>query len=124
MIPPFPKLVRGNVVVVDLNDAQGHEQSKIRPAVVISSDFHNDRLDTVVIVPISSLKEGSEARAHEVLLKKGEGGLDVDSVAQPIQIRTIDRKPRVKRVLGKLPPLSVGRIGIKLIETLGLTSIP
>ena len=44
------------MVIVDLSaDAQGREQTKIRPAVIISTDFFNDRLDTIIVIPISSL---------------------------------------------------------------------
>jgi mRNA-degrading endonuclease toxin of MazEF toxin-antitoxin module len=113
------------VVVVDLSaDAQGREQTKIRPAVIISTDFFNDRLDTMIVVPISSLKEGIEPREHEVLIKKGEGGLEFDSVAQPIQVRTVDRKIRVKKILGRLPPATMRQIINKLGEAVGATPGP
>ena len=125
MIPPPLKAARGQVVLVDLSaDAQGREQTKIRPAVVISIDFFNDRLDTMIVIPISSLKEGAAPREHEVLIKKGEGGLDVDSVAQPIQVRTVDRKLRMKKILGRLPPATMRQIIAKLGEAVGANPGP
>jgi mRNA interferase MazF len=125
MIPPSPKLVRGTIVIVDFSaDAQGREQMKIRPAIVISSDFYNERLDTVIVVPLSSLKDGAVVRTHEVLVKQGEGGLAADSVAQPIQVRTIDRTKRCQKVIGKVSPLIMRDIIAKLGEAVGATAGP
>jgi mRNA interferase MazF len=46
---------RGTVVWVDLSDAHPPEMGKVRPAVIVSGDVHNVTLDTVVVVPTSSL---------------------------------------------------------------------
>ena len=46
---------RGAVVWVDLSDAHPPEMGKVRPAVIVSGDVHNATLDTVVVVPTSSL---------------------------------------------------------------------
>ena len=46
---------RGTVVWVDLSDAHPPERGKVRPAVIVSGDVHNATLDTVVVVPTSSL---------------------------------------------------------------------
>ena len=46
---------RGTLVWVDLSDSHPPEMGKIRPAVIISGDVHNATLDTVVVVPTSSL---------------------------------------------------------------------
>ena len=46
---------RGTIVWVDLSDAHPPEMGKVRPAVVVSGDAHNVTLDTVVVVPTSSL---------------------------------------------------------------------
>jgi mRNA-degrading endonuclease toxin of MazEF toxin-antitoxin module len=125
LIPGPLKPARGQVAIVDFSsDAQGREQTKIRPAVIISTDFFNDRLDTIIVIPISSLKEGATPREHEVFIKKDEGGLDVDSVAQPIQVRTVDRKFRVKKLLGRLPPATMRQIIAKLGEAVGATPGP
>lgn len=97
---------------------------KTRPAVVLSTDFYNDRLDTVIIIPISSLKEGAEPRTSEVSIKKGEGGLELDSVAQPLQIRTIDRRKRCQKVIGRVSPATLGQIVRKLGEILGANPGP
>ena len=46
---------RGTIVWVDLSDAHPPETGKVRPAVIVSGDVHNATLDTVVVVPTSSL---------------------------------------------------------------------
>lgn len=46
---------RGAVVWVDLSDANPPEIGKVRPGIVVSGTAHNDVLNTVVIVPTSSV---------------------------------------------------------------------
>jgi mRNA interferase MazF len=46
---------RGTVVWVDLSNTSPPEMGKVRPAVVVSGDAHNPVLQTVVVVPTSSL---------------------------------------------------------------------
>ncbi|WP_457745120.1 type II toxin-antitoxin system PemK/MazF family toxin [Sulfurimonas sp.] len=46
---------RGDIVVVNLNPKKGDEVGKIRPAVIISGDDENCILDTVVLLPLSTV---------------------------------------------------------------------
>jgi mRNA interferase MazF len=46
---------RGTVVWVDLSDSSPPEMGKVRPAIIISGDAHNDTLNTVAVVPTSSI---------------------------------------------------------------------
>ena len=46
---------RGTVVWVDLSDTQPPEMGKVRPAIVVSGTAHNEVLNTVVVVPTSSI---------------------------------------------------------------------
>ena len=46
---------RGTVVWVDLSDTSPPEMGKVRPGIVVSGTAHNDGLNTVVIVPTSSV---------------------------------------------------------------------
>jgi mRNA interferase MazF len=46
---------RGTIIWVDLSDASPPEMGKIRPAVVVSNSTQNAVLDSVVVVPTSSL---------------------------------------------------------------------
>ena len=45
---------RGTVVWVNLSDAHPPEMGKVRPAVVLSNSTLNARLNTVVVVPLST----------------------------------------------------------------------
>jgi len=112
------RITRGTVVIVRLEPAQGHEQGKTRPAVVVSSDVHNRNLTTIIVVPISGLK-GKQPFPHEVFICSGEGGLTEDSVAQPVQIRTVDRNKRVAAVLGQLQSTTMAQIDASLFAVLG-----
>ena len=46
---------RGTVVWVDLSDAIPPEMNKVRPGIIVSGTAHNDVLNTVVVVPTSSI---------------------------------------------------------------------
>lgn len=119
-------LRRGKVVVINLDPARGSEQGKTRPAVIVSADIYNRNIDTIVIIPISGLKDDSgvkrERRLDEVVITtpQAESGLDFDSVAQPIQVRTIDRYERVTRIIGTLQPKDMQSISLKLAEVVCL----
>jgi mRNA-degrading endonuclease toxin of MazEF toxin-antitoxin module len=46
---------RGTVVWVDLRNAAPPELGKVRPGIVVSGTVHNEVLNSVVVVPTSSL---------------------------------------------------------------------
>lgn len=46
---------RGTVVWVDLSDTHPPEMGKVRPGIVVSGTAHNEVLNTVVVVPTSSI---------------------------------------------------------------------
>ena len=46
---------RGTVVWVDLSDTTPPEMGKVRPGIVVSGTAHNEGLNTVVVVPTSSV---------------------------------------------------------------------
>lgn len=48
------KVFRGFIYWVDFDPTQGAEMSKVRPAVVISDNFMNEFVKTVVVCPITS----------------------------------------------------------------------
>lgn len=87
---------RGTIVWVDLNDAVPPELGKVRPGIVVSGTTHNDVLNTVVIVPTSSL-------APEIWpLRLGVGRFaGKESFAVIPGIRQV-RKGRLRGILGEL----------------------
>jgi mRNA-degrading endonuclease toxin of MazEF toxin-antitoxin module len=89
---------RGTVVWVDLSDTNPPEMGKVRPGIVVSGTAHNEELNTVVVVPTSSL-------APEILpLRVGVGRFaGKESFAVVPGIRQV-RKGRLRGSLGELSP--------------------
>lgn len=95
---------RGTVVWVDLNDAVPPELGKMRPGIVVSGTAHNSVLNTVVIVPTSSL--APEIRP----LRLGVGHFaGKDSFAIIPGIRQV-RKGRLRGSLGELTPAQLEQL--------------
>ncbi len=82
------------IVLVNLDPTIGSEIRKTRPCVVVSPDEMNTWLQTVVIVPVTSVSRAYPTRL-EIKYHHTGGWLAVD------QIRTIDRQ-RIIKALGEL----------------------
>lgn len=91
-------MTRGTVVWVDLSDATPPELGKVRPAIIVSGDAHNPVLQTVVVVPTSSL-------APEIWPLRLEVGVFAGKPSYAIVpgIRQV-RKGRLRGELGRLSP--------------------
>lgn len=87
---------RGTVVWVDLSDTTPPEMGKVRPGIVVSGTAHNEMLNTVVVVPTSSL--APEIRPLRLAVGSFAGK---DSYAVIPGIRQV-RKGRLRGVLGHL----------------------
>jgi mRNA interferase MazF len=94
----YPK--RGEVWVVSLEPAAGHEIGKTRPALVISNNRNNEFSSTVTVIPITSSIE--KIYPFEVMILRTESGLSSDSKIKCNQIRTVD-KLRLLKPVGALP---------------------
>lgn len=90
--------MRWSIYLVNLDPTVGSEQGKTRPVLVISDDDINAILPVINILPITSHKQGRKIYPNEVLLKKGQSGLDKDSLLLCYQIRTIDKKRLIKKL--------------------------
>lgn len=87
---------RGTVVWVDLSDTHPPEMGKVRPGIVVSGTVHNEVLNTVVVVPASSL--APEIWPLRLAVGKFAGK---DNFAVIPGIRQV-RKGRLRGVLGQL----------------------
>jgi mRNA interferase MazF len=76
----------------NLDPVVGSEQGLTRPVLIISDDSINEVINTVNIIPITSLKPGRQIYPNEVLLLANNFGLTEESVLLCHQIRTIDKK--------------------------------
>lgn len=96
---------KGDVVLVSFpytTDA-GHTQTKRRPAVIISNDNNNVRLDDVLLVPLTSNVSRSTREPTQVivLMNTPEGqaaGLRLDSVIDCTVIATIPKTLLVSKI--------------------------
>lgn len=90
-------IAQGDIFLADLNPVKGHEQSGIRPVIVLQKTLLNQKLNTVMIVPLTSNKKAKNFLLTHFLPKKITN-LNHDSVALVFQVRTIDKSRLTKRV--------------------------
>lgn len=79
------KIKRGDIFLVDVGN--GAE----RVVVVVQDDILNERLPTVVAVPIEPHRKGQHIFKNEVLLGEKETGLGQSGICMLHRIFTIDR---------------------------------
>ncbi|MCP9766299.1 type II toxin-antitoxin system PemK/MazF family toxin [Lacihabitans sp. LS3-19] len=91
-----------------LDPVIGSEQGKSRPVLIISENELNELVNTVNILPITSLKPGRHIYPNEVLLPNQEVSIDNDSIVLCHQIRTID-KIRLTKFYGIVESFNVKR---------------
>jgi mRNA interferase MazF len=111
-----PKPHRGDVWLVALDPAVGHEIQKTRPAVIVSNDDYNQYNWVVLVVPLTS---HDKAEYDQVLVLPPDGGLSQPSVTLPDQLRAVDRSRLVKR-LGRLKAETVSELDDSLRIVLDL----
>ena len=96
------QIIRGEIVVANLEPVKGSEQGGIRPVVVIQNDTLNKYSPTTIIAPITS-KIYTKEYPTNVLIKKEDSKLNNDSTILLNQVRTIDKR----RILKKLCSLNI-----------------
>jgi len=92
-------MTRGDIYLVDFDPSVGSEIRKKRPALIISCNESNKHLSTVMVIPFSSKVE--KVYPFEVLVKKEDSGLEVDSKLKVPQMRSVD-KARLKKYVGAI----------------------
>jgi mRNA interferase MazF len=104
--------------IADLNPRRGTEPGKVRPVLVIQSDFLNHIHPSVIICPITTNIIG-ESEILRVHLKKGDAGLDAQSDIIIDQVRSIDKK-RLIRKTGKVSTQVISNVkaGLKAVMDL------
>jgi mRNA interferase MazF len=111
---------RGDVFTVNFEPVRGHEQGKVRPALVIQNDIGNQYSPTTIVAAITS---GERARYDvNVEIKAPEGGLIRDSLVLLNQIRTVD-KSRLGRCWGHLSEETMARVDEALKISVGLIPV-
>ncbi|MFH1511020.1 MAG: type II toxin-antitoxin system PemK/MazF family toxin [Candidatus Woesearchaeota archaeon] len=90
------KVLRGDIVLVNLDPVVGSEQGKVRPAVVIQNNIGNEYSPTTIVAPITS-KVFSKEFPTNVRVTPKDSGLEKESTILLNQIRTIDKSRIIKK---------------------------
>jgi len=112
------KILRGDVVLANLEPVIGSEQGSIRPVLIIQNDTSNEYSPTTIIAPITSRVYIKEFPTNVFILKK-DSKLDKDSTILLNQIRTID-KSRIIKKLTKLDNAIMNKVEMAIRVSLGL----
>ena len=94
---------RGEIVWIDFSPTKGHEQSGLRPAVVISTEKYNSFTGLVLVCPLTSKHK---KYFFEVAVEGPRG----QSFALADQLRTFDIKKRVVKKEGKITESEINEI--------------
>ena len=100
---------RGQIWLADFGVLLGHEQGKMRPALVVSADSWNGHASTLTVLPITRTSHDYPTRIE--LEATAHSGLEEISYARCEDIRAISER-RLLRALGRVDPvvmLSVSR---------------
>ena len=102
MSEKIPK--QGEIWLVDFNRKKEHEQSKVRPVLILSNNWQNQYNKYTVIAPLTSEEEELENEASfEVLIKANkENGLDRKSKILLHRLRAIDKEFRLIEKKGQV----------------------
>jgi mRNA interferase MazF len=94
---------RGELWLVDLNPTRGQEIQKTRPVVVISTNVF-DAIPLRIIIPITTWQPKFSDRPFMIKLDAtGSDGLDRESAANVLQVRSLSTE-RFVRKLGTVSP--------------------
>ncbi len=106
------KIKHGYLYLADLNPRQGTEAGKIRPVIVMQTDYLNEaEHPSTWILPCTTKTTGENI--IRVVLTKNLAGNSADCEVMIDQSRTIDNS-RFRKELGKVPTLILKEIKEKL----------
>jgi len=108
---------RGDVVIVRLDPAEGHEMKTTRPAVVVQNDVGNNNASTTIVAPVTGTYRGYP---FEVLVEATDSPLEGDSSVRLDQIRVVSIEKRIHSVLGSLDREPMKAVDEALKLSLGL----
>ncbi len=122
--PPLYR--KGDVVLVAFpyTTDDGQTLTKRRPAVLISNDYNNARLDDVLLVPLTSNTTRATREPTQVVVEMNTpegsaGGLRLDSVIDCTVIATIPKTLLVSKI-GAFPNDVMERVDMCLMVALSI----
>jgi len=107
---------QGDLFWLDLGEPGGSGPGFRHPYVVVQSDLFNvSKIRTVVVCELTSNLQRAEAPGN-VLLRKGEGNLERESVINISQVYTVDKSVLIEQI-GALSQDRIAEIsvGLKLL---------
>ena len=107
---------RGEIWVVGLDPAEGHEQKGRRPVLVISPDAFNQLTKVPVVLPITS--GGTFARTAGFAVSLTGAGTKTTGVVRCDQPRALDLGARNGRKLEKVPDAIMDEVLAKVATIL------
>ncbi len=102
-------LKQGDLFWVELVAPSGSEPAYPHPCVVVQNNlFNQSKINTIVVCTLTSNLKRAKAPGT-VFLRKGEGGLNKDSVVNISQIITINKTDLVEKI-GSLSPARINEL--------------
>jgi mRNA interferase MazF len=95
---------RGDFIVLDFRPQRGREQSKRRPALVVSPAEFNEKFGVAFVAPVTSRVSRN---AFEVALPSG---LDIHGSILTHQLKALDWKARGASAAGRAPDDVVAQV--------------
>jgi mRNA interferase MazF len=108
---------RGELYYADLSPVVGSEQGGVRPILVVQNDTGNKYSPTIIAAAVTSQLTKAKLPTH-IEINAHEFGLSKDSVILLEQIRTLDKR-RLKERIGALSPVTMKRVNVALLISLG-----
>ena len=104
---------RGDIVLVPVPDTSG-SPGKLRPALIVSSDRNNQRLQDVIVAVITRTTKRAPMEATQLLIPLGtsegnQSGLLTDSAIKCERLHTI-LQSHIRRIIGSLPAATMQKV--------------
>ena len=112
------KVVRGQIVMVDLPNMGNSVQCGLRPCIIVSNNRANLYSPNVIVVPLTS-RNKKPLPTHYTMLPSKNNGLKVASTVLAEQILTLS-KTMIKRVIGKVEEEHIDNINHIIKESISL----
>jgi mRNA interferase MazF len=91
------RILRGEIRWADLNPTRGHEQTGLRPVLILSHDIFNERSGTVIAVAITSQPQRA---GFPLTLELKNADMPKQSWVKISQIRTLSVE-RIGKIIGR-----------------------
>ena len=91
------RILRGEIRWADLSPARGHEQTGLRPVLILSHDVFNEHSGTAIVMAITSQPQKA---GFPLTLELKAADLPRQSWVKISQIRTLSIE-RISKVMGK-----------------------